>query len=128
MSFKIEVNEIENLNPHKQPIGSVALAKGVGLQVVNAGARGSDVSLVIAPCGVDGEVPTACLLKGIKGRRTPQVTETDHLLVHTSTGTKERRSTQGGVGLWFHSKWNRGDVVASQNPSEGMIQIGRAHV
>jgi len=121
MSFKIEVNEIENLNPHKQPIGSVALAKGVGLQVVNAGARGSDVSLVIAPCGVDGEVPTACLLKGIKGRRTPQVTETDHLLVHTSTGTKERRSTQGGLGLWFHSKWNRGDVVASQNPSEGMI-------
>jgi len=121
MSFKVEVNEIEELSPQRQPVGSVVLAKGIGLQVVNAGARGSDVSLVIAPCGVDGDLPHACLLKGVKGRRTSQVTETEHLWVNTFTGTKERRSNQGGAGLWFHSKCNGGDVVASQNPLEGVI-------
>lgn len=120
MSLKVEVNEIEELNPQKQPIGSVALAKGIGVQVVNAGDRGSDVSLVIAPCGGNRDVPYACLLKGVKGRRTSQVTETEHFWFNTSTGTKEHRSSQGGVGLWFHSKWNAGDVVVSQNPLEGV--------
>lgn len=111
--FKVELNEIEALSPQKQPTGPVTLANGVGLQVTH-GAGGSDLSLVIAPCGADGETPTSCLLKGVKGRETAVVTETEHLCLYFTNGTKELRSNQAGAGLWFHSWWNKGEVTASR--------------
>jgi hypothetical protein len=113
MCLKVEVNDIEGLDPHSKPEGSVTPAKGVGLRVTE-GDRGSDVSLVIAPDGADGETPDACVLKGVKGRATAVVTETEHVCLHTATGTKQLLSNQAGTGLWFHSWWNKGDVLASR--------------
>jgi len=114
MCLKVEVNDIEKLSPQCQPIGSVTPAKGVCLQVVDGGAPGTDVSLVIAPSGAGGETPNACLLKGVKTSRTEVVTETEHLRVELTTGTKELRSRQAGSGLWLHSWWNKGDVLVSR--------------
>jgi len=101
MCLKVEINDVERLSPQRQPIGSMTPAKGVGLQVIDGGARGMDVSLVIAPSGADGETPKECLLKGVKGRRTAVVTETEHLHLETTSGTKEPRSNQAGTGLRF---------------------------
>jgi hypothetical protein len=120
MCLKVEVNDIKELSSQLQPIGSVTPAKGVSVQVTD-GARGSDVSLVMAPWA-DGELPDTCLLKGVKGRRTPVATETEHLYLQTTTGTKEPRSCQAGTGLRLHSWWNKGDVVASRRGQSLIIK------
>jgi len=119
MRLKAEIYEIEELNPNKQPIGSLARAKGVGFRVTD-GDRGTDLSIVIDPCGAGGrETPDSVLLKGVKGRRTSVVTETEHFCLHinSDSGSKEVRSKQAGLGLWFHSSVNKGAVVGHREGS-----------